>query len=324
MAPVLGMEGGGDHSHAVVADASGAVLGVGVNDDASNWEDVGLEAAAAAIRSCVREALSGAGAEPGAISASVIAIGGMDFPIDAERLSGVPAALGLREPWSIVNDSFASMRAGTDRPFGVVVLAGNGTVVAGRGPDGAEARSLGLGQMFGDLGSETDISNAAVTAVANAFTGRGPQTLLTDLLCSKARARSPDDFLDGAARGRVDITVFASCVLEAAEAGDEASRAILVDAGEALGASAAHVIERLHMEDVDFDLVLAGSMFRTETPLLVDALEACVRRVAPHARLRPLEMPPVVGATLMAIDLSGDAAPPDVRARLSGGVASRV
>ena len=323
MASVLGMEGGGDHSHAIVADTSGEVLGIGVNDDPSNWEDVGIEAAAGAIRSCVREALAGAGLPPEAVSASVIAIGGMDFPMDAERVSGIPAALGLGEPWQIVNDSFAAMRAGTDRSFGMVVLAGNGSVVAGRGPAGEEARSLGLGQMFGDLGSETDISYAAVTAVAEAYTGRGPQTSLTELLCAAVDVARPVEFLDAAARGRIDITSFASLVLAAAD-GDTVAAAILVKAGEALGDSAAHVVRQLHLEEEDFDLVLAGSMFRTENPWMVDALNARVRPIAPGAHLQRLQDPPVVGAALMAIELLGPTAPAGARASLAAGLGSRV
>jgi N-acetylglucosamine kinase-like BadF-type ATPase len=324
MAPVLGMEGAGDHSHAIVADALGAVMGMGVNDDPSNWEDVGIEAAAAAIRSCVREALSMAGIEAGAIVASVIAIGGMDFPKDPERLSGVPAALGLSEPWKIVNDSFAAMRAGTDQPFGVVVLAGNGSVVAGRSPTGEESRSLGLGPMFGDLGSQTDISNAAVTAVAEAYTGRGPETILTDLLCEASGVASPMDFLDGASRGRIDIASFSTEVLRGADGGDAVGVGILVRAGEALGDSAAYVVRRLGMQELAFDLVLAGTMFQAETLLMVDALEGCVRPVAPAAHMRRLEDPPVVGAALMAMELSGQTPPPDARASLSSGFATRV
>jgi N-acetylglucosamine kinase-like BadF-type ATPase len=324
MASVLGMEGGGDHSHAVVADTSGEVLGLGVNDDPSNWEDVGIEAAAGAIRSCVGEALAGAGLAPQAVSASVIAIGGMDFSMDAERVSGVPDALGLGEPWQIVNDSFAAMRAGTDRSFGVVVLAGNGSVVAGRGPAGEEARSLGLGPMFGDLGSETDISYASVTAAAEAYTGRGPQTSLTELLCAAVDVARPVEFLDAAARGRIDITSFASLVLTAASEGDAVAAAILVGAGAALGDSAAHVVRQLHLEEEGFDLVLAGSMFRGENPWMVDALDARVRPTAPGAHLQRLQDPPVVGAALMAIELLGPTAPAGARASLAAGLGSRV
>ena len=324
MAVVLGMEGGGDHSHAVVADTSGSVLGVGINDDASNWEDVGIQAAAEAIRSCVREALAAAGAVPADVSAGVFAVGGIDFPMDAERYSGVPAALGLAEPWAIVNDAFAALRAGCDRPYGVVVLSGNGSVVVGRNPQGEEARSLGLGPLFGDGGSASDVSDAAVTAVAEAYTGRGSSTLLSDAVCARVGASSPIEFLDGAARGRVDVASFAPDVWNAARAGDAVAEGIISDAGRELGRSAAHVIGRLGMTDLPFDLVLAGAMFHEEGPWLVDAVLREIEPVATAATPRPLRDPSVVGAVLMAIELCGNPAPEDVHALVSAGVADRV
>src|SRR5919197_1833339 len=103
MAVVLGVEGGGSHTHAVVADLDGRLLGTGASRDASNWEDVGIEAAAAAIKSCVRAALSSAAVAPGDVAASVFARAGVDFPIDELRLSGIPEALGLGERPRIVN-----------------------------------------------------------------------------------------------------------------------------------------------------------------------------------------------------------------------------
>src|SRR6266508_3129133 len=93
--PVLGVEGDGAHSHAVVTDASGRLLGLGANDDSSDWDDVGIAAAAAALRSCVREALDAAGLEPEGVGASVFALAGVDFPVDEQRLAGIPEAIGL-------------------------------------------------------------------------------------------------------------------------------------------------------------------------------------------------------------------------------------
>jgi N-acetylglucosamine kinase-like BadF-type ATPase len=90
-----------------------------------------------------------------------------------------------------MNDSFAALRAGTDDRFGVVIVAGNGSVVAGRNAEGVEYRSLGLGRLYGDFGSETDISESAITAVAEAFTGLGPPTSLTTMLApSDAKRRA--------------------------------------------------------------------------------------------------------------------------------------
>ncbi|HEX9124180.1 MAG TPA: BadF/BadG/BcrA/BcrD ATPase family protein [Actinomycetota bacterium] len=317
MGPVLGVEGGGSHAHAIVAETSGRCLGVGTSHDSANWEDVGIEAAAGSIRVCVREAFDAAGLEPEAIAASVFALAGVDFPVDEQRLGGIPIAFGLSEPSRVMNDAFAALRVGSDRPFGVVVIAGTGSVVAGRDPEGREFRTLGLGPVFGDFGGASEVSDAAVTAVAEAFTGFGPGTALERLLPEAAGAASMVDFIEAAGRGRIDPSSFAPQVSRAAADGDAVACGILTRAGEALGANAAHVVRMLKMERLEFDLVLAGGLFRTGTPFLVDALDAVVRPVAPNAVTVLLEDPPVVGAALLAMELAGTPPDPPVRLELA-------
>jgi N-acetylglucosamine kinase-like BadF-type ATPase len=130
------------------------------------------------------------------------------------------------------------------------------------------------------------------------------------------------EFLEAASSERIDTTVFSPEVVLAAEQGDVVARSILVEAGRSLGATAAHVVTRLGMENDLFDLVLAGGMFRADTRHLVDGLEAVVRQVAPQVRLQPLRDPPVVGAVLLAIDLTSEAQSPGVRRSLAEGVAA--
>jgi N-acetylglucosamine kinase-like BadF-type ATPase len=322
MGPVLGVEGGGSHCHAVLAETSGQVLGIGANQDPANWDDVGIEAAAGAIRSCVTEAFNAAGLKPGDVGASVFALAGVDFPMDELLLAGIPSAIGITGPCRIANDAFASLRAGTDQLHGVVVVAGTGSVVAGRNTDREEFRTLGMGPLLGDSGSASEVSEAAVTAVADAYIGRGPETELTGLLCERSGVASVVEFLEAASRERFDTTVFSPEVVLAAEQGDIVAQSILVEAGRSLGATAAHVVRRLGMEDDPFDLVLAGGMFRAETRHLVDGLESVVRPVAPRSRLEPLRDPPVVGAVLMAIDTAAEARSPGVRTLLAQGVAA--
>jgi N-acetylglucosamine kinase-like BadF-type ATPase len=322
MATVLGVEGGGSHTHAVVVETSGALMGLGANDDPANWEDVGIEAAGAAIRSCVREALDRAGVKAEAVDASIFTLAGMDFPMDEQRLGGIPPALGLGGRCRMVNDAFGALRAGTDEPFGVVVVGGTGSVVAGRNPDGEEYRTLGLGPILGDPGSATEVSEMAMTAVAYAFTGRGPQTALSELLCAAAGVGSVVELLEGAGRGRIDLSGFAPQVVRAAEEGDGAAESILTRAGEMLGATAAHVIRQLHMGDVAFDLVLDGRMFRSTNAALVRSLEECVRPVASGVKLNRLWEPPVVGAALLAFELVHEPTPRDIRTGLTRAVAS--
>jgi N-acetylglucosamine kinase-like BadF-type ATPase len=127
-------------------------------------------------------------------------------------------------------------------------------------------------------------------------------------------------FLEAASRVRIDTTVFSPEVVRAAEQGDGVARSILVEAGRALGGTAAHVVRRLGMEGDPFDLVLAGGMFRADTRHLVDALDEVVRQVAQEIRLRPLRDPPVLGAALLAIDMTGEGQAPGLRASLAEGV----
>jgi N-acetylglucosamine kinase-like BadF-type ATPase len=319
---VLGVEGDGEHSHAVLTDASGTLLGLGANDDSSDWDQNGIAAAASALRSCVTEALNAAQLETDAVEASIFALAGVDFPVDEQRLAGIPEAIGLGGRCRIVNDSFAALRAGTDQPFGVVIIAGTGSVVAGRNRKGEEYRSLGLGRLYGDFGSETDLSEVAITAVADAFAGRGPRTALTTLICETSEVRSVVDLLDGTARGRIDTTRFGPLVIRAAADGDAVSRALLAHAGAELGATAVHVVRTLGMERTAFDLVLAREMFNGGGGEVVDAVEACVRPVAPDARLHRLEIPPVVGSALLALELAGHTPSPDARSTLTKGLES--
>jgi N-acetylglucosamine kinase-like BadF-type ATPase len=240
--------------------------------------------------------------------------------MDEQRLSGIPAAIGLREPFAIKNDAFAAMRAGTDRSFGAVVVAGNGTVVAGRNPDGLEYRSLGMGPVFGDSGSETDLSQAAVSAVALSYLDRGPPTVLTHLLCDGSGVGSVIEFLEGASRGRIDPVGFAPTIIRAAEDGDAVARSLLARAGETLGGTAAHVVTKLGMCDIEFELVLAGGMFRAGD-LITHALEACVRAAAPGVLVSRLEAQPVVGSALLAMELAGERPTSGLRAALADQVA---
>jgi len=313
---VLGVEAGGSHCHAVVADPSGSRIGVGANRDSGNWEDVGIAAAAGALRACVREAFDTAGVAPHEAKAAVFALAGIDFAIDEGRLGGLPAGMGLEGRVQLMNDAFASLRAGTSSSHGVVVAAGTGSVVAGRNEQGEEARSLGLGPTFGDTGSASEVSADGVGAVAAAYLGRGPATRLTELLCARSGARSVEEFLEGTARSRIDSASFAPQVVAAAEAGDEAARAVLRKAGAALGETAAWVIGRLGMTGSTFDLVLAGGLLRSNNTDLRSALVEAVAPVAPGARPVLLDAPPVVGSWLLGLELAGLAPEPSARDRM--------
>lgn len=301
---VLGLDGGGTTTHVVVADEEGALLGAAAGS-AANWEDVGLEATSSAIRAVVLQALDAAQLAPESLDASVFGLAGNDWPSDHDRLAVIPASLRLGGAQEVVNDAFVALRAGANHPWGIVVLAGSGSVVAGRNEAGEEFRTLGLGPMYGDFGGSTEISEEGIRAVAESFTGLGPTTALTKRFVEELGRRSVADLLEFVSRQDPPISRLASALLEEADEGDGVARAIAERAGTALGANAGLVARTLGMQGSTFEIVLAGGVLRAGSRTVEQALKKELRRSAPSAFPVRLEVPPVVGAALRALENLG-------------------
>lgn len=306
MTTVLGLDGGGTKTHVVVADEDGALLGAATGG-AANWEDVGMEAAAGAIRAVVLEAMQNADLAPEAVDAGVFGLAGNDWPSDHERLAAIPASLRLGGPQEVVNDAFVALRAGANHPWGIAIVAGSGSVVAGRNEEGEEFRTLGLGPLFGDFGSATEISDEGVLAIASAFTGLGPATSLSERFVEATGRASVADLLEFVSRQAPPIAHLASVVLGAADEGDAVARGIVEHAGTSLGANAGLVARKLGMHGTTFEVVLAGGVLRASSRILEQALKKELRRSAPAAFPVRLEVPPVVGAALRALENLGQA-----------------
>src|SRR5947209_15664878 len=94
---VVGVDGGGTKTHAVVTRSDGTLLGA-TRGGPSNWEMVGLDGARNTIVGAVRDALDAAGVEPARVAAGAFALAGCDWPSDHDRLAPVLAACGLGGP----------------------------------------------------------------------------------------------------------------------------------------------------------------------------------------------------------------------------------
>jgi hypothetical protein len=224
----------------------------------------------AAVGAALGAALGAAGAGPGDVEAAVFGLAGVDWPTDAPRIDALLDGHVPPAPRRIVNDAFVVLRAGASESWGIGLVAGTGTVAVGRDPIGNEFRTIGEGRVFGDFGDEFDVSDLAVEAVANAFTGRGPATLLTEMLCQRLGEDSAEALLERLARQ------------------------------DPFGRST----DLQNLSNLPVEVVLAGGLFRTPNRYLLDELELGVRRTAPRAEICPLTCPPVVGAALLAMEVA--------------------
>ena len=149
---LLGLDGGGSKTLALLADAEGRVIGRGIAG-ASNYQNIGETAAWAALDTAIAAAFADAGLEPSAVAAVGLGLAGVDRPEDRALFEGWAARRFGGAPVVIANDAELVLAAGTPDGWGIALISGTGSIVFGRSPQGEMARAGGWGHIMGDEGS---------------------------------------------------------------------------------------------------------------------------------------------------------------------------
>lgn len=315
---ILGIDAGGTKTEGVALTPSGTVL-ARVLGGPGNYQATGLRIAQATVCEVVASlvaACRSAGQQPVAIG---YGLSGLDRPKDRARLEDLTDAVAetvgeeaLKFQKVLVNDTFLILRAGTDDGVGVAVVSGTGANTVGRSKDGREARVGGLAAELGDSGGGTDIAIAGLRAARRGKDGRGPKTLIEDLVVSRLGLSEIEDLVDFMIPNddktilpfHAVVASLAPLVFEAAKAGDSVAREILVGMGLELGLCARLVATQLFKPEDAFPLVFGGSVLtKACDPIFATTIAREVRKAFPRVEIRTLNSPPVLGGVLLAWDL---------------------
>ncbi|MCD9022161.1 N-acetylglucosamine kinase [Cohnella silvisoli] len=312
----LGVDGGGSKTYTLIIDEHGTIVGKGKSGNGNHQTE--YNAAKRNIRESVEMALRQAGLAQEDIEFAYFGLAGADREIDYKILRPMIAELGF--PRHQINcDTMIALRAGTNRPYGVVLICGTGTNSAGVNAQGQFYQCGGFSYQFGDFGGGGSLSVEAFRAVIRAWEGREQPTLLTQLVLNDLGYDNVqtlfDDYLD---HNKTPPIRVAKLLFQAASQGDAVAKDILRKQGEELGITASAVIKRLGMEGESFDVVLAGSIItRGEGDFIHAYIEQAVREISPGASLVKLQVEPVVGAVWLAVEASGIALPEQIYNQLN-------
>ncbi|MBN1886997.1 MAG: hypothetical protein JW850_03370 [Thermoflexales bacterium] len=300
----LGIDIGATKSHALVADKAGRALGLGVGP-AGNHEVVGYEGLIRTLNAIAGDALRQAGISKDQLAGAGLGVAGYDWPSEREPTRAAIQTLELAVPYEFVNDTMIGLLAGTTQAWGVAVVSGTSNNCWGRDRQGREGQMTGCGPFMGEYGGSSELVGRAIQVVAMAWTRRGPATRLTEALIERVGARDALDLLEGLALERYALTAAdAPLVFKVAAEGDEVARQAIEWAGRELGSLAVGVIRQLGFEDLEFEVVMIGSMFKG-SQRLAETMLASIQLVAPGARLVRLNAPPVVGGVLLGMEQAG-------------------
>jgi N-acetylglucosamine kinase-like BadF-type ATPase len=310
-AAVIAVDGGASKTHLARLGRDGALLEL-VRGSESSPQNLGLERALGVLDRLFAEA----GGQPGEAEVAQLNMSGVDFPSEERELREAIEARRWADRVAVDNDTFAVLRAGTERGWGVAVVCGSGINCVGVAADGRHARFPALGQITGDWGGGFDVGYAALFAAARGEDGRGPHTSLERAVPGHFGLETPTQVAEAIHRGEISArrllelppVVFAEAEHDAAAAG------IIDRLAAEIVAMARVALERLDLADEPAEILLGGGLLQGDGRLSA-AVEDELRRRAPSASVVAPSSPPIVGAALLGLDAVGAEAEAQRRAR---------
>ncbi len=315
MSSVLAVDGGNFKTDLALVDASGELLAL-VRGARSSPHQIGVDGCVAVVGAMRAQALDeAAGGRAEMPAHAQIMIAGADLPEELVALHDAIAPLGWAGEVVVDNDTFALLRAGTDRGWGVAVVCGGGINCVGVAPDGRTARFPALGPITGDWGGGYDVGMAALSAASRSADGRGPRTELEIGVPAHFGVARPFDVARAVHLREIPIDRVSelSRVVFACAATDPTAAAIVDRLGEEVAVLALTALRRLGLTGEAVDVVLGGGLIRGAPAPALERIVELIRTEAPKATVIVAEAVPIVGAALLALDRLG--AVPEAHAR---------
>jgi N-acetylglucosamine kinase-like BadF-type ATPase len=301
----LAVDGGNSKTDLALVDAAGGVLAV-VRGAQSSPHHLGLEGSLDVLERLLEEACGRAGLTLGREAVAGIGqfqLAGVDFPSEESEFRSAVERRGWVEKAIVGNDTFAVLRAGTERGWGVAVVCGAGINCVGVAPDGRQARFPALGSITGDWGGGYDVGLAALSAAARSEDGRGPKTSLERSVPAHFGLRTPLELAEAIHRKQIAMhRVVELAPLVFAADGDGVAAGIVEQLVAEIVALARVALTRLDLTQSPAEVLLGGGLLQSADGSLTEAIEAGLREVGPDIAVHRATAAPVVGAALLALD----------------------
>jgi N-acetylglucosamine kinase-like BadF-type ATPase len=312
---VLALDGGNSKTDVALVGTDGALLatvrGAGVNSQQAG-PDVTVRGLDELVRQMARSDVR--------ILHTVACLANADLPEEEEELADAVRTIGWSQTSTVVNDTFAILRAGLsddEARWGTAVVCGAGINCVGVAPDGQVTRFLALGPLTGDWGGGYGLGREVMWHAIRAEDGRGPATTLADRLKEFFDTERVDEVAIGIHKGKIaetELNGLSPILLKTSAEGDEVAQGIVDRLASEIAVLAITAMRRLGLLGLATPVVLGGGVITARDERLLAGIESRITAAAPAADLRVIDVPPVIGAALLALDHVG--APREAEARL--------
>lgn len=322
---LVGIDGGGTRTRALIATVTGEILGRGESGPA-NFLSTGLEQALCHIADSIEQALHTSYTtllqpEPSAVHSFPIArmtlgLAGVGRPRDhAQMLAALNNRFAAQVTGiTLTTDAHIALTGAVEGQNGIVVIAGTGAIALGV-KDGQQERAGGWGYLLDDRGSGYDLGRQAITAALRHYDGRARETVLTERICQHYQVLKITDLIAPIYQGEIDragIAGLTPLLAQAADEGDPVAREILQVGGRELACAAIAVAKRLCLTG-RFKIAGTGGLLTNRLAVLYPAYTSELCQQLPDAEICDPAFDPVYGALVLAAQEEGIPTEPMIR-----------
>lgn len=297
----LGVDGGGTKTQCAICDEAGQVLGSGLAG-ASGIDSVGAQVATVSIAAAVTQARQQAGVGDQSFAGVFFGMAGVVSADDRAIIRAIAQELQLGPHVGVDHDIRISLAGGLSGRPGIALIAGTGSSCFGRNAQGERWQAGGWGHLISDEGSSYWLGWHAIRLAAGTADGRWHSTLLAPVLAQLGIAHINDIHyrLYTTGIGKAEVAAFAPLVFQAAAGGDSQASQLIEQAAQELAQMVRAVAHHLGWATTPCEVTLTGGLWHAGAAI-IDPFRGALARELPQARIVMPELPPVLGACVLAI-----------------------
>lgn len=202
----------------------------------------------------------------------------------------------------ICNDAKIGLHAATNNKNSLILICGTGSICYGFNENGIEVRANGWDFILGDEGSGYEIGVKALRAIMRNYDSRGENTLLLKTILEDLKLNNIFELINWTYNkfSKEKIANIAKTVERTAHLGDKKSIEIITEQAFEAIKSVKAVVEKLNIQNIYFECILAGSIFKDEKyfkSVVISNLKKLYKKI----NVKHLQKKPVEGAIKLAL-----------------------
>ncbi|WP_106496588.1 N-acetylglucosamine kinase [Lentibacillus sp. Marseille-P4043] len=308
MAYVIGIDGGGTNTRAVLADLGGEIYATAFAGS-TNPNTVSQEVLMNTFSRIMGELENEAPRQYEQVITIFAGISGSSGEMAKEKIKQIIHHIVSERINVIVEtDAINALYSGTYGEYGMVQIAGTGSVTYGVNQFQQQGRVGGWGYLVGDEGSGYAIGQQGIAASLKSFDGRGQGTVLLEMLYDYFQVTNCEQLVShiySSSSPKNEISSVAKLVFKAYKQKDRIAEEIIDDASKDLLLSVTTLYKKLFINNERVKLVLCGGIF-SDPDILPSLIKSGLKKHINMVNVVIPTIPPVGGSIIAAYIAAGE------------------